>query len=276
MSLSKEQVNLLALNVSADVCGRYPHLAELWKAILGGYVLPEMAIIDPSAVAGNKGYEALIAEYTPEKIKELFSQGETIEIIREIPGPTVEKITVVNGGGSVKHRRLKTNVNKVSRKNRALVPGEKDMVIREFNARQTMLDPSSEVFHALAESVNAGRVPEDHVSASQFSGYWSSLCRWAHKTIVRRDSWVERSIKKGIYSVEPKFTDSFVAIIHANYDAKQKEKAARDKDHREMKATGERRQVVVSSAMGNGTVTAASVLPQAPAKEPELDLSVFN
>ena len=225
---------------------------DIWKALLGGYILPQMEILDPASIEGNDDYKDLIEKYSKENIEKMFSDKETIvevdkivEKIVEVP-TIVEKTVIVSSGEKVLHRRLRSKVNKISRKERALKPDEKDLVIKVFNDTQDMVDKTSEVFHTLADAVNKKRAKEEQVSASQFSGYWSSLCRWANGTKARRDAWVEKSIKKGIYTLAPVYTDAFVAVIKANYQKKQEEAVQRQKDHAEIKRTGERRKVLVS------------------------------
>lgn len=243
--LTKQQLHEMALSATAEVMSGYPHMIEVWKATLGGYVLPQLAKLDPESVAGNSSFEAIIKEYSKEKIESLFKSGETIEIIKEVP-KIVEKTVLVRTGEKVTHRRLKGKIEKISRKKRALTCEERDMVIRVFNDRQDMLDKTSEVFKTLTESFNEGHAPDNHISAPQLAGYWSSLCTWATKSEGRRAKWIETSIRREIFSIEPIFTPSFISAICENYKAKQKEKEERAKDHREIRETGVRKKIIIS------------------------------
>jgi len=247
MPLSNEQLHTLTFSITPDVVESYPHMLNVWKALLGGYVLPEMAKQEPGSVAGNKNFEALMKEYTPEKIEALFSHDKLIEVIKEVPVIT-EKIVLVGSGEKVVHRRLKSKIEKISRKKRSLTSEERDLVIHVFNEKQAMLDKSSAVFHVLIETINSKREEEDKISAPQLAGYWSSLCRWADYPRVKRDHWIERSLKKGVFTLTPVYSEKFVATIQANYAAKKKEAEERKKDHAEIKRTGERRKIIVSES----------------------------
>jgi len=253
MALSTEQLHTLAFSVTPDVVTTYPHLLELWSALLGGYVLPEMAKSEPESVAGNKQFEALMAKYSPENIKEMFSKGEDkiVEVIKEVP-TIIEKTVVVRDGEHIVHRRIRSEVKKISRKNRPLTSEERDLVIHVFNDKQDMLDKTSEVFSALTETINSTREEENKISAPQLAGYWSSLCRWAEGHTCRREQWIARSLKKGIYSITPVYSERFVAKIKANYMKKRAEEEERKKDHALIKSTGERRKIIVSESAPAG------------------------
>ena len=264
MALTQDQLHTLAFAVTPDLVKDYPHMLEIWKAMLGGYVLPEMAKSEPGSVAGNEAFEAMIAEYTPENIEKLFSPKAEEKIVEKtVEVPTiVEKTVIVREGEKVTHRRIKGEIEKERRKNRPLNAFERDLVIKVFNERQDMLDNTSEVFKTLVTSINMAREAGEEVSAPQLAGYWSSLCRWADSTKTKRNAWVKRSLTKGIYSIEPVYSDSFIAKIKENYAKKKEEEAARKKDHAEIKRTGERRKVLISE------------LPAAEAKPAEeLDLT---
>jgi hypothetical protein len=249
MALSNEQLHTLAFAVTPEIMKpEHRHMAEIWKAFLGGFVLPEMANQEPASVAGNEAFEAMIKEYSKENIADMFApkvEEKIIEVIKEVP-TIVEKTVVVREGEHVVHRRLRKEVHKVSRKKRDMSLEERDLVIHVFNEKQDMLEKTSEVFKTLVDTINAHRLEDEQISASQLAGYWSSLCRWADREHSRREAWVLKSLKREIYSIRPIYTDGFVAKIKANYEAKRVEAEERRKDHAVIKETGERRKIIVS------------------------------
>jgi hypothetical protein len=259
--LTQEQLHTLAFSVTPDIVKGYPHLMELWKAMLGGYVLPEMAKAEPETVAGNAGFQALVDQYTKENIEKLFApevEEKVVEKIVELP-TIVEKTVVVREGDKVVHRRLRTDIHKISRKKRQLNSYERDLVINVFNEKQDMLDSTSEVLKTLVDVVNSARLPEEYVSASQLAGYWSSLCRWADRDRARRLAWIAKSLKKEIYTITPVYTDVFIAKIKENYAKKAEETVKRKADHAEIKRTGERRKVIVSEVPAKEPIPAAEL-----------------
>jgi len=124
---------------------------------------------------------------------------------------------------------------------------ERDLVIKVFNDKQDMLDKTSEVFGTLIATINAPRAAEDKISAPQLAGYWSSLCRWADYSAVRREQWIERSLKKGVYTLRPVYSEKFVARIQENSRKRKAEYEQRKKDHAEIKRTGVRKKVIIPS-----------------------------
>jgi hypothetical protein len=246
MALTTEQLHTLAFAVTPDILKEYSHLSDLWQALLGGYVLPEMAKSEPESIVGNAGYKALMDKYSKENIAEMFKgEDKIVEVIKEVP-TIIEKTVVVREGEHVVHRRLKSDIHKISRKKRPLNAAERDLVIKVFNEKQDMLDKTSEVFKNIADVVDAARDEDDKVSAPQLAGYWSSLCRWADRPKVRREQWIEKSLKKCIFNITPVYSERFVAKIKANYMAKRAEAAERAKDHAKIRTTGERRKILVS------------------------------
>jgi hypothetical protein len=249
MALSNDQLHTLAFAVTPEIMKEgNRHMIDIWKALLGGFILPEMARQEPESVAGNEGFEAMINDYSKEKIIEMFSpksEEKIVEVIKEVP-TIVEKTVVVKEGEHVVHRRLRKDVHKVRRKKREMSMDERDLVIRVFNDKQDMLDKSSEVFSTLVGKINEAREPEDKISAPQLAGYWSSLCRWADRPLENRKAWIAKSLRREIYSITPEFSDGFVSKIKANYAAKKVKERKRAKDHAEIKRTGERREVIVS------------------------------
>lgn len=249
MALTSEQLHDLAFSVTPEIVKTYPHMIDLWRAMLGGYVLPEIAKSEPEMVAGNEKFEALIKEFSKDKIKKMFSKVEIKEVIKKAEVPKiVERTVVVSSGEKVVHRRLKSEVHKIKRKKRQLQPHERDMIISVFNDRQDMLDKTSEVCKNLIDAVNDKRDPEDHISAPQLAGYWSSLCRWGLQPKAKRDEWIKKSLKKKTptFSVAPWYSDSFVAKIRENYRKRKEEASERVKDHAEIKRTGRRKKVIIS------------------------------
>jgi len=268
MSLTSEQLHDLVFKVTPElVKPEFMHLMDIWKAFLGGYVLPEMARQEPDKVAGNKQYEGMILEYSRDKILAMLKGG-TEKIIEKIVERVVEKPVViektvlVSSGEQVLHRRLRSTVKKIRRKERDLVSMERDLVIGIFNTRQDMLDKSSETCKNIIESINKTRAPEDKISSYQLAGYWSSLCRWGLDTKAHRDDWITKSMAKGVYSVAPIYSDEFVHKIRVYHEVRKEEAITRAKDHAEIKATGVRRKVIVSQT-----------IPQAVQAEEVLDLS---
>jgi len=74
-----DKLHTMALEVTTEVFSRYPHIAEHWKVVLGGFILPEMAELDPDSVKGNSTFERLVKEYSKEKVEAMFSP-KTIEV----------------------------------------------------------------------------------------------------------------------------------------------------------------------------------------------------
>lgn len=247
MALTMEQLHEMVFEVSGEVfTPENVHLKDLWRAFLGGFVLPKMAELDPASVDGNEEFKKLISEFSKEKIKEMFTKEKVIEekIVEKERIIVKEKPIIIQTGEKVIHRRLKSNVNKIKRKVRGLNCEERDLVIDVFNDTQDMISKESEVFKILTDTINEKRKPEDKISASQCAGYWSFLCRQADVPKAKRDEWIEKSLKKGTFSFVPKYSDAFVEKIRANYAARRKEAEERQKDHNHIKATGERRKVL--------------------------------
>jgi hypothetical protein len=248
--LTNEQLHGMAFDVTEDIVKKYPHLLQLWRAVLGGYVLPELAKSEPDSVAGNEGFEAMIKEFSPENIRALM-EPKVVEVEKEVTVevPTVveKKVLVPTSGEKVTHRRLKDGVVKVRRKKRGLNSAERDMVILLFNDRQDMIDKSSSIFKTMVDKINEGRKnPEDHISALQLTGYWGSLCKWAMNTAEERNRWINRELKRERFSVVPIFTTKFIHIIRENYHKNKVEEESRKRDHAEIKRTGKRGKVIAS------------------------------
>lgn len=257
MALSNEQLHTLAFSVTPEIMKEENrHLIDIWKALLGGFVLPEMARQEPGSVAGNAAFEDMISEYTKENILNMFApkaEEKIVEVIKEVP-TIVEKVVVVKEGEHVVHRRLRTDIHKEKRKKRDMSMEERDLVIRVFNEKQDMLDKSSEIFSTLVGKINEHRDEDEQISAPQLAGYWSSLCRWADRPLDRREAWMDKSIKRSIYSIRPIYSEGFIGKIRANYEAKRVEAKARKEDHDEIKRTGERRKVIVSEMPAKGPI----------------------
>jgi hypothetical protein len=232
MALSNDQLHTLVSFMTPDIKENYSHMIPLWRAVLGGYILPEMARQDPESVEGNKAFEALIAEFSPSRIEEMLEPG---EITKRIPVamdvPEFETKTVyVKEGEKVLRRRNRATINKVRRKKHDLYSYERDMVIKLLNDRQDILTKEDEIFKRLVDAVNSKRDPEEHISASQLAGYWSSLCRMARSSKERREAWAKRNIKKGVFSIVPEFTEDFINRILSNASARKKEASERAED----------------------------------------------
>lgn len=251
-----QKLHEMAFEVTPEILtpgSGYEHLGEFWKTILGGFVLPRMAELDPSSVAGNTVFKDLVEQYTKEKVEAMFSPRTIeiekiveVEVIKEVEVRTyIDKPVLLNPGENVVHRRLKDHIQKLRRKKRELTCSERDIVIKVFNDTQDMIPSTSEVFKNIVDEINAKCSPEDHVSAPQMAGYWSSLCRWADSTRVSREEWIERSLKRGVYSISPLYTDEFIAKIKENYAAKREEEIQRKKDHSHIKRTGDRKSTVL-------------------------------
>lgn len=259
MALSIDQLHTLVSFMVPDVQEKYPHMVPILRALLGGYVLPEMASLEPEAVEGNKAFEALIAEFTPERIAEMLEPGEItkrIPVIMDVPD-IKSKTVVVKDGEKVIRRRERSEVHKISRKKHDLYSYERDMVIILFNKHQDMLNKTDEVFKTLVDTINSKREEDEKISAPQLAGYWSLLCRMSTVSPERREAWVKKCLKKGIFSVAPESTPEFRAKIIANSKSRKKEASERAKDKREGVTVR-----VVASEM-------ASELPKAKIEEPE-------
>jgi len=260
MALSLDQLHSMVSFMVPDVQEKYPHMIPILRSLLGGYVLPEMARQEPESVEGNKAFEALIAEFTPERIAEMLEPGEVtkrIPVIMDIPDIKPKTIVVKEGEKVIRHRE-RSEVNKIKRKKRGLESFERDMVIKLFNEQQDMLDKNSEIFKQVVDAVNVKRDDEDKISAPQLAGFWSLLCRMGTDSIERRDSWIKRSIKKGSFTIEPRYTPEFVTKIIVNAKTRKKEASDRAID----KAEG-RKIRVISAEM-------AAELPKAKIEEPEV------
>lgn len=236
--MKSEDLHRLVFEATPDIILAYPHMVELWRMMLGGYVLPELAKSEPDILT-NEGYRDLVKMYDKDAITKFFARETTVvevpvERIVEVP-VIVEKTTVLSGE-KVTHRRIRTDVAKVSRKVRGLTPNERDIVISVFNEKQDLIDKTSAVFKTLVDRFNEGHAEDDQISASQLGGYWSSLCRWADQTPEYRLKWIRKSIEKGVYNIEPIYTPEFVEKIKTHYKLSREEDEARRRDHSEIKA----------------------------------------
>jgi len=256
MSLTVQDLHDMAFKVTKEVLTpENEHLVDLWKAFLGGFVLPKMVEQDPASVEGNQAFKDLINKYSRESIIEMMSPRvvETEKVVEKII--EVEKPVYIQTGEKVLHRRVKSKVNKISRKERNLTPDERDLCINVFNEQQKMLDKDSLVFTHLVDEINRSRAKEDHISASQLAGYWSSLCRMADRPKTKIDAWIEESIKSGKYSLRPYYSDEFVEVIRENYRARKEEALKRAQDHAKIKA-GEKVLTTVTLDPNTGPVSA--------------------
>lgn len=236
--MKSEDLHRLAFEVTPDIILAYPHMIELWRMVLGGFVLPELAKSEPDILT-NEGYRDLIKMYDKDAITKFFARESTIvevEVERIVEVPVIVEKTTVLSGEKVTHRRIRSDVDKVSRKVRGLTPRERDIVIQVFNSTQDMIDKTSGVFKTLVDKFNEGHEESDQISASQLGGYWSSLCRWADQTAEYRNKWIRKCIEKGIYNLEPVYTPEFIEKIKTHYKLSREEDEARRRDHSEIKA----------------------------------------
>ena len=208
IKISAEELHALSYKMSAVIAKDYPHLIKEWKNILGGCILPEIA---KSGAGSSGGIEETIKKYSKDSLDS-------------------KKV----------HRRIKGKVNKVSRKKRPLTPSERDLVIKVFNVTQDLIDNDLEIFKSLVSKINLSRSEEDKIAAPQLAGYWSSLCRWAHSTKMQRDHWIQTSIDKGVFSIEPLYTKEFINKIITNSLSRREEARKREEDHRKIREEREK------------------------------------
>lgn len=220
-----KKVTAEEINAASDIItrlliqGKYSHMKVPVQTILGGLLIPnlvELGEVDPNDPKVAK----LLDTYSKAAVKEMLN-----------PEPEVIKQFVGENGDRPIYRRREHTVNKVKRIERELDPCARDILIKWWNTNQRLVPKEDPVCAILTAQINAGTPNIEPLSSMQIAGYFSYLCRLGLKTAEDRSRLISKSMRKGSYSIEPKFSKELIQAIQDNWEFERKNEEARKKDH---------------------------------------------
>jgi hypothetical protein len=262
----------------------YLHMKTPWQMVLGGLILPEIARLDPSVLDADPTYKALMEQYTKEQVIEFFAPKiETKEVIKEVTKEipvtkVVEKIVKVPTGGTTiiessgKYRRLKSGVAKVKRFERELDSADRDVFILRWNKLQRLVTDDDPICKELADEINKG--VGTPLSPMQVAGYFSYLCRLGMWAEADREGRIDRSVKRGAFTVRPIYSPELLKQIADNWEKQRADEAVRAEAHtklREARARGEK--IRIKTPVEGTTVVSPAPTPE-PVAEPEEEFDI--
>jgi len=221
----------------------FSHMKKPWEMLMGGLLIPVIIKEDKSAFEGNEQFEALMEKYSKENVIKFFNPEPTVlETVKTV----VEKERViVNGerketthepvkiGG--KFRRLKGSVAKDRKQVRELMPEDRDLVNLWWNKEQRLVPKDDPICEMLCTDINNLSLG-DALAPYQVAGYISYLCRLALMSDVNRDKNIQRTLKRGNYTVAPLFTPELLKTILVNYEENKKDEKIREEAKALMRA----------------------------------------
>lgn len=218
-------LNTVATTVTKKVLTpEYSHLLELWKALLGGFIGPEMAKLTPDAIDEKR--KAMMEKYSKEVIAQMINpEPKVIEKTVEkivYRDRTVSEPTLAPHGNDTGNRRYRSSVNRKRRKKRELQPDERLAIITLFNQKQCLMDKNDDACAQLTAKLNASAT--EPTSNLQVAGYWSWLCRVVLKTQNEQDNWFKAATRKGSLPQGcpmPVANDEFKNLIIENQQEQQ-------------------------------------------------------
>lgn len=218
-------LNMVATTVTKKVLTpEYSHLLELWKALLGGFIGPEMAKLTPDAIDEKR--KAMMEKYSKEAIAQMINpEPKVIEKTVEkivYRDRTVSEPAPAPQGNDTGNRRYRPYVKKLTRKKRELQPDERLAIITLFNEKQCLMDKNDDACRQLTAKLNASAT--EPTSNLQVAGYWSWLCRVVLKTKREQENWFSAATRKGSLPQgcpTPVASDEFKKLIIENQQEQQ-------------------------------------------------------
>lgn len=209
--------------------GKGAHMRTHVQTLIGGLALPEL--VKRGAIDKNDpAIKEALKKYSRTEIKKQLSPA-PVEVPVEVEVETVVHEQPV-------YRRLKVGLNKQKRKKRALDSIGRDVLIRWWNANQRLIPKDDPVCVTLTDQINAimdkrgdGLEP---LSPMQIAGYFSHLCRLALRTVADRDIVLTRSVKRGNFSVIPRFSQELIDAVQENWERERANEQAMVADHRKL------------------------------------------
>lgn len=199
--------------------GKYAHMKTPVQAIMGGLLLP--SLVDLGA-----------ADATDPKVSEMLGKYSKTEVKKQLaPEPVVVKQFVGDAKDRPIYRRRAHTVNKEKRIERELDPGARDVMNRWWNTNQRLVPKGDPICAILTDQINALNPSTEPLSSMQIAGYFSRLCDLGRMTQEHRDNLISKHLKKGRYTIVPKFSDGLTRAIQENWEFEQKNAEARKKDH---------------------------------------------
>jgi hypothetical protein len=181
--------------------------------------------------------------------------------------------TQVSVGG--KFRRLKDHVAKVTRFERELTCSDRDAIIGAWNSFQHLVPDNSPLCVDITDAINASTVGKP-LSPLQVAGYFSYLCRLGLWQETARDTRVNRSIKRGSFTVRPEYSRDLINEIYENWKREREDERLRKLAHEQLRAArAAGRSIRIRSGDGVRSVVAqAPTAPRAPVPQGEEEYDI--
>lgn len=220
-----KKVTVEEINAASDIItrllvqGKYSHMKVPVQTILGGLLIPnlvELGEVDPNDEKVSK----LLDAYSKTEVKKMLN-----------PEPEVIKQFVNDSADRPIYRRREHTVNKMKRIERELDPCARDILITWWNTNQRLVPKEDPVCAILTAQINSVNTNIEPLSSMQIAGYFSYLCRLGLRTKEDRERLINMSMRKGSYSIAPKFTPELIQAIQDNWEFERKNEEARKKDH---------------------------------------------
>lgn len=144
---------------------------------------------------------------------------------------TLVKSVVMTVPGT-KFRRIKGDINKISRKKRELLPEDRNIINKWWNTNQKLItDAQDPICAAISKQCNDAGYDSKALCPAAVAGRISSLARLGMMTEARRSKVIARQLKYGMYTTAPKFTPELLKDIQVHYAREIADAKLRNEQH---------------------------------------------